>query len=130
MLNSVIRFFCYSAVITAAWILPAAAQPVGEVVNVSEGASFLRGGARIAVEARASVDRGDTIVTNRSGQVEIVFNDDTKLAIGPGSKLVVSRFQQPRCDQKPESYCDIVDIRTPTAWISTSFFFTNILHNA
>ena len=90
MLNSVIRFFCYSAVITAAWILPAAAQPVGEVVNVSEGASFLRGGARIAVEARASVDRGDTIVTNRSGQVEIVFNDDTKLAIGPGSKLIVS----------------------------------------
>lgn len=80
---------CISLIATG-WTTPAVAQTVGEVVNVTPGASFIRRGGRVAVEARAAVEQGDTIVTNRSGLVEIVFSDDTKLAVGPRSRLVIS----------------------------------------
>jgi len=90
MAYSIRRIFLCLAFISAAWVSPAFAQSVGKVVNVTPGASFLRSGSRVAIEAGVAVEHGDTVVTNRTGLVEIIFDDSTKLAVGPRSKLVVS----------------------------------------
>lgn len=78
-------FFALSAIAT-----PAIAQSVGEVVNVTPGASIIRSGGRVTVAPSTAVEQGDTIVTNGSGIVEIIFNDDTKLAVGPRSRLKIT----------------------------------------
>lgn len=40
----------------------------------------------------ADVSVGETVVTGPSGQVEIIFSDNTKLVVGPGSQLLIEDY--------------------------------------
>lgn len=72
------------------------AQPVGSVVRVVQGATLERSGQAVSLRAGQSVESGDVISTDRRGQVQLLFNDDTRIAVGPNSSLAVDdiRFRQ------------------------------------
>ncbi len=73
---------------------PALAQDVvGEVVTVREGAQLQRDGRRFAISPEISILSGDTIVTNRTGAVQLVFRDNTRVVVGPSSQFVATDIQ-------------------------------------
>lgn len=74
-------------------ILPSAlaANPVGQAVNVSQNAFLDRNGAQGYLEQGGQVVLGDEITTGATGQVQILFQDGTKIAISQNSSLVIER---------------------------------------
>jgi hypothetical protein len=69
-----------------------AAAPAGTAVGVNPSATdVVKGGSRTLVVG-ADVAMGDKIVTGPSGQVQLIFNDDTHLVVGPGSALVIESY--------------------------------------
>jgi hypothetical protein len=75
-----------------AFVLPAAAEtPIGEVVATAGSPSASGPGGSRSLAAGSAVYEADKIVTG-SGNVQIVFVDNTRLLIGPQSTLVIERF--------------------------------------
>ena len=71
----------------------AQAQSVGQVVGLRDQASVLRDGQRIALRRGTEIHVGDRVRTNRTGQVQIVFADRTRLAVGPSSRIVIKDIE-------------------------------------
>ena len=71
----------------------AMAQSVGVVLDVMPGAIVERDGKRGRLVDRSSIVTGDVIRTDASGTVQIVFNDRTRIAIGPNTRFVVEDVQ-------------------------------------
>lgn len=83
------------AVAAAMGVLIAGAQagePAGVVKSVTGEARLERGTTILPVEAGLAVEQSDRIVVTRTGRVGITLKDDTLLAIGPGSNIVVETF--------------------------------------
>lgn len=112
--------------------LPAVAQSVvGEVVSVTEGARLDRDGQRFRLAPEVSILSGDTIVTNGTGTVQLLFRDDTRVVVGPDSQFVASDIRMRRSGRASrftvatvggtfrflsgDSARRVYDIRTPTA---------------
>lgn len=94
---------CLVAACAVVLILPflfaAAAQaadpqnPAGSVKTVSGTATVSHGGA--AAKALSPGDRlfeKDVLITGKDSSLGVIFRDNTTLALGPGSRLVVERF--------------------------------------
>lgn len=81
------------AAATLAYGAPAYAQVVAKVVAVSENASLKRGNKRYKVTRNFALESGDTIRTDKKGQVQIVFVDRTRVLIGPSSNFQVEDVQ-------------------------------------
>ena len=75
------------------WIFVIGAGPVlasiGTVVAVSPGATVTTGGSTQQIEAGLKIDSGDVIVTDARGIGQLVFNDETKIAVGPNAHMIV-----------------------------------------
>jgi hypothetical protein len=69
----------------------AAAPPAGTAVGVNPEASDVGKTTRTLVVG-ADVAMGDKIVTGPTGQVQLIFNDQTHLVVGPGSTLVIASY--------------------------------------
>lgn len=67
----------------------ALAGPVGSAVRVVQGATLERAGQAITLRAGQSVESGDVISTDRRGQVQLLFNDETRIAVGPNSTMAI-----------------------------------------
>ncbi|MGM0738967.1 MAG: FecR family protein [Bacteroidota bacterium] len=67
------------------------AQSVGQAVGVSQNAFLNRDGRDGYLEQGGDVLLGDVISTGNSGQVQILFQDGTKIAISQNSSLVIER---------------------------------------
>lgn len=72
--------------------LPALAQSQGEAVEVRQSAEVEAKGATRKLEAGGAVASGDTVRTNASGQVQMMFPDETKIVVGPGSELKIEEI--------------------------------------
>lgn len=74
--------------------LPALAsdQEAARVIAVTPGVFVERDGQRMALAVKDSVFTQDTIVTDATGKAQILFRDDTTVAIAPGSTVHVSQF--------------------------------------
>jgi hypothetical protein len=71
---------------------PAAAEtPIGQVVAAAGSPSASGPGGSRGLAAGSAIYEDDKIVTD-SGNVQIIFIDNTRLLIGPRSSLVVERF--------------------------------------
>jgi len=68
-----------------------AATPIGKVFSKSGTPSASGPGGNRNLSAGSAVFEDDKIVTG-SGNVQIIFVDDTKLVVGPNSTLVIDRF--------------------------------------
>jgi hypothetical protein len=97
-LSSSIRLYVPFAVIfilssIGGKVLPAAASPVIATVHkVSGTAAIVRQGQTISASAGLEIWENDTIRTGPEGSIGIVFNDDTRLSLGPDSVLIVDDF--------------------------------------
>lgn len=67
----------------------ASAQTIGAVVNASPGATLARSGQVSALLTGQGLATGDVIATDRRAPVQILFNDQTRIAIGPNASFVV-----------------------------------------
>lgn len=65
------------------------ANPVGQAVDVAQNATLTRDGEKGYLQQGQSVSLGDVITTGATGQVQLLFRDDTKIAIGANSELVI-----------------------------------------
>ncbi|EEE38469.1 hypothetical protein RKLH11_2311 [Rhodobacteraceae bacterium KLH11] len=62
---------------------------IGKVLSVRQGADVIRGGKKIRLREGMDVASGDTIATNKSGLVQLVFVDQTKIAVGPNAQMIL-----------------------------------------
>lgn len=64
----------------------------GKAVGVNpEAVTRVSGGDRTLIVG-ADISLGDQVVTGASGQVQIIFSDQTRLVVGPGSALVIEAY--------------------------------------
>jgi len=68
---------------------PVWAQGLGEAVEVRQSARIVSGGATRTLTKGSGVASGDSIKTNGSGQVQMVFPDETKIVVGANSDLKI-----------------------------------------
>ena len=72
--------------------LAAGEEPAGRVKNV-EGAAFLvRDGVRAPAAAGDAVYQNDTLETGSDGSMGVTFRDESRLALGPDTSLVVDEY--------------------------------------
>lgn len=74
--------FCLFPVTDPAW-----AQGTGEVIDARRPAQIVSGGAVRSLERGSRIASGDEIRTGASGQVQILFPDETKIVVGSNSVL-------------------------------------------
>jgi hypothetical protein len=70
----------------------ALAAPAGTAVGVAPLANDVAAKTTRTLTVGADIAMGDRIVTGPSGQVQIVFTDQTHLVVGPGSSLVIASY--------------------------------------
>lgn len=66
-----------------------AVASIGKVLSVKQGADVIRAGKKIRLHEGMEVASGDTISTNRTGIVQLLFVDETKIAVGPNARMVL-----------------------------------------
>jgi hypothetical protein len=69
-----------------------ALEPSGSAVSVDPAVSARGGEGSRVLEVRGAVFMGDEIVAGPNGLAQIRFIDDTKLVIGPNSRLTIDKF--------------------------------------
>ena len=72
---------------------PALAAPeAGKVVALTPGAFVERSGKRLPLEMKSAVEAGDTLTTDATGRVRVLFADDSSMSIGPNTVLALREF--------------------------------------
>ena len=86
-------FYSIVLLLVLAAIAPAAfASGEGTAVGVNPDAVARINSQDRILQAGTDVSVGELIVTGPSGQVQIVFDDDTRLVVGPGSSLKIETY--------------------------------------
>lgn len=62
---------------------------IGKVLSVKPGAEITRSGKKIRLREGMDLVSGDTISTNRTGVVQLLFVDETKIAVGPNAQMIL-----------------------------------------
>lgn len=78
-----------AAFVAVCLALGANAQTVGVAVSVLPESTLSRAGKTSALSDGQSLLPGDVIATGRRGQVQIVFEDETRIAVGPNASLSI-----------------------------------------
>lgn len=85
-------------------VVPAQAQDVaGETVSVQPNATLKDPRGRVTLQVGMDVKMGDLVRTNRRGEAQLIFTDDTKLVVGPNSSLVIESYLL-RSDNRVNSF--------------------------
>lgn len=72
--------------------LPAFAADVGRIKTSTGAAHIERAGQRLPAAVDTPVRASDTVVTGANGSVGMTFIDNTRLAAGPNTTLVLSQY--------------------------------------
>ena len=78
---------------------PAAAE-IARIKSSSGIAAVERGTVRLRAVSGLLVSVGDRIVTGKNGRIGLSFIDNTRFAIGPNSRVTVSKFDYDRTRQQ------------------------------
>jgi len=68
------------------------AEEIGKVKALNGAVSIDRAGQRSAAALGAPVYKNDRIVTGKGGTIGLLFEDDSRLSIGPDSTVVLDHF--------------------------------------
>jgi len=71
----------------------AAGETIGVVRTTSGDATVTRGDETLPAAPGLKILVEDTLVTGPDGSLGVILRDDSSLSIGPGSRLVLRRFQ-------------------------------------
>ncbi|NNE23975.1 MAG: hypothetical protein HKN11_15340 [Rhizobiales bacterium] len=85
------RVLCCTLLL-AAFTTNAIAKPAGKAVGVNQVARIVKGSNIGKMAVGQGIFVGDRIATKANGQVQIQFNDKTRLVIGPSSTLVIRKY--------------------------------------
>lgn len=88
----------FLAVGTLALAQPAWAE-IGRVKTSVGAVSIKRNGVPVTVGPGAKLEQGDVLVTGKNGRLGIAFADNTRFAVGPNSRIVLSEFGYDRTRQ-------------------------------
>lgn len=77
---------------------PALAE-IGRIKSHVGMVAIQRGGAMIAARPGLALEQGDILVTGKTGRVGVAFLDNTRMALGPNSKVTLSEFAYDRARQ-------------------------------
>ena len=69
-----------------------AQAPSGRAVEVVPDVSASRGGATRSIAALQPIFMGDRVQTGPNGQAQLLFDDNTRLVVGPGSTLLIEKY--------------------------------------
>ena len=64
-----------------------AAKDVGQVISYKAGVTAQRGGQPVALEMKSPVGDRDVLTTDATGRAQILFDDDTTVALGSNTSL-------------------------------------------
>ena len=89
-------------------ILAVMAQPalaeIGRIKNASQGAvQVIRDGRNLSAKPGFKLKEGDIIATKAGQRVGITFIDDTRIAIGPSSRITLDEYKYDRARQTGSS---------------------------
>ncbi len=90
------RKFVGALIAAALWLMAApvwSQETAGTIGNVSGSVSVLQGSQIRPARVRMELLPGDRVVTGPGGYAEIKLRDDTVLAMGPDSRIRISRFR-------------------------------------
>lgn len=79
--------------------VPAAAE-IGRIKSTSGPATIERGSAKIPAGAGKELLPGDWLTTGKGGRMSIAFIDNTRFAVGPDSRIELTKFDYDRTQQK------------------------------
>ena len=68
------------------------AAPIGQVSGVVPGAFVDRGGEPAALNLKDSIEAKDTLRTDASGRVQVLFADNTSVTLGPNTVMTMQEF--------------------------------------
>ncbi|MCC2096419.1 MAG: FecR domain-containing protein [Hyphomicrobiales bacterium] len=86
-------FLALAAALAAAATAPASAQSrIGAATEVRNQVSTFRKGTAVRLDQGSSVFRSEAVSTGRDSAARLTFLDDTNLAIGPSSRVVLDEF--------------------------------------
>jgi hypothetical protein len=78
---------------------PAVAE-IARVKSSFGSAIVQRGAAHIPAATGQELQAGDLLVTGKDGRISLTFIDNTRFAIGPNSRIAVSKFEYDRTRQQ------------------------------
>jgi hypothetical protein len=78
---------------------PALAE-IARIKSSSGAATVQRGANRLSAATGQSLLAGDTLVTGKDGRISLTFIDNTRFAVGPNSRIAVSKFEYDRTRQQ------------------------------
>lgn len=91
-MNRATRILLGAAITCAAVVGTASAEPSGVVIAVVQQSEADGETGRRVLQPAAPVFSGDQILTGPIGEAQVKFRDNTKLVVGPNSKMVIDAF--------------------------------------
>lgn len=86
----------------AALIMSPASAEIARVKSTSGSAAVQRGANRIPAATGQELKAGDWLVTGKDGRISLTFVDNTRFAVGPNSRISVSKFEYNKTRQQGE----------------------------
>jgi hypothetical protein len=84
--------------LTALAAFPAQAE-IARIKSSSGSAVVQRGANQVAAKSGQELLAGDYLVTGKDGRIALTFIDNTRFAVGPNSRIAVSKFEYDRTRQ-------------------------------
>jgi Uncharacterized protein conserved in bacteria len=100
------KFAVLSLLVGLTLATPAVAE-IGRVKSSVGPVQIQRGTTQLPVKPGLKLEQGDYIVTGKTGRLGIAFVDDTRFAVGPNSKIKLSRFGYDRTRQTGEFVTEV-----------------------
>ena len=94
-----VRSALFLASLVALTSSPALAE-IARVKSSSGSAIVQRGAAHLPATTGQELHAGDWLVTGKDGRVSLTFIDKTRVAVGPNSRIAVSKFEYDRTRQQ------------------------------
>ena len=93
MRNAIMTIFGALLLAQPAW------AEIGRIKHSAGTGAVGRGKARLPLTPGLQLEPGDVMVTGKDGEIGATFIDDTRFAVGPGSRVLVSDFAFDRATQ-------------------------------
>jgi hypothetical protein len=87
-----VRISVVAAALSAAPAFAQPSPPAGHIKLASGSVFIVRGGTETPAQAGEPIYEADTVKTGPDGRLGITLRDDTRVSLGPGSEMRVSRF--------------------------------------
>lgn len=95
-----------AAAIAALVATPALAE-IGRVKSSVGMVQVLRGAKPLAVVPGLQLEASDILVTGKDGRMGIAFTDDTRVAVGPNSRIAIATYKYDRTRQTGQFVADV-----------------------